>query len=319
MFKVMVLCTCRGQLCQIEQKKKKPVLIFLELLRQFINNATFTWGGCGVCRSMSGESQRRRASPFQISTGAIIAARYVEGLSEIGLVNSSFWGTFAVLLISYCTHLSIRGPRRVFPKRTGADIKCTQRKRKGRETNKQGGAEGSAATWRGENRRNEMQEGHSIRCFELKICAERLGKHVLVLLQLVRYRPHQTRRDKIFFFSCAEVGVVWWRWVQMLWWKINVWAFVQRGQVEAITLTSPQVSILTDLLLRYWIQLAMDYMAIYRNCWLTEKNNGQTCMVDHRILQNKATCNKCSERCNIFSQKCHLPLTCFCNSISNSS
>lgn len=37
--------------------------------------------------------------------------------------------------------------------------------------------------------------------------------------------------------------------------KIDARARARRGQVEATALTSPQVSILTLLLLRYWIQL----------------------------------------------------------------
>lgn len=39
--------------------------------------------------------------------------------------------------------------------------------------------------------------------------------------------------------------------------KIDARACARRGQVEATALTSPQVSILTLLLLRYWIQLRL--------------------------------------------------------------
>lgn len=88
---------------------------------------------------MTGRSQRRGVSAFQISIGGVSVALSGEGLSEISLVNSSFQRAAALLLISYCTHLSIKGPWRVCPTRTTAPRNIhTQRERGGRQSEDEG-------------------------------------------------------------------------------------------------------------------------------------------------------------------------------------
>lgn len=75
-----------------------------------------------------------------------------------------------MLLISYCTHLSIKGPWRVSPTRTKADIKCAHRgKERGkRQTSREAQRGLQRHEERRSYRRNEMQDRHSLNCFILK-------------------------------------------------------------------------------------------------------------------------------------------------------
>lgn len=83
-------------------------------------------------------------------------------------------------LISYCTHLSIKGPRRVRPARTEADIKCIHggEERERRLTRRvRGKAQKEENT-----ERVGMQDTHNV--FRIEICVELF---VFISLQLIKY------------------------------------------------------------------------------------------------------------------------------------
>lgn len=143
----------------------------------------------------------------------------------------------------------------------------TGRKRKGRGANWRRSAEGSAAAGSGERRQKRRS----------------LVTVFFISERLFRYGPNKHKEMKNSSaralrwallagdgYRCFDFG--------KKKKKINAWASVQRGQVEAIALTSPQVSILTVLLLRYWIQLTVHRTALCWNCWRdSEKNGEQRC------------------------------------------